>query len=474
MSIAYVDPGNLESDLQTGSKTGYVLLWLLLLTTLMGFLVQIQSAKLGVATGKHLAQHCREQYNIVPRLVLWIMAEVAIIGSDIQEVVGSAIAISLLSGGRVPLWAGVLITGADAFVLLLLERFGVRILEASFGIMIAMMGVSFGIMYWKADVPTNAVLEGFLIPRLPRKDVPTAVALVGSLIMPHNIYLHSALVQSRKAFSTTDDCKKEAILYFNIESALSLLSSIFINLYVVGVFAHGFYDMDGAPEEIGLENAGKYLGETYGHFMVVIWALGLLAAGQSSTMTGTYTGQFVMQGYLDLKIKPWVRVLFTRCVAIIPAVAVAMYFDGAGLGLDHLNQSLNLLQSIQLPFALLPLLLLTSSVDIMGEKFVNSTLTTVATSSVAFLVVAINAWGVFEAVVTQEIIMNSRILVTLVTIVVLVYLNFLLYLVYLAYGRSCKAVLQRLLDRHSAALPEEKEKLLPEAMQDMQSLPAST
>eukprot|EP00798_Chlamydomonas_sp_ICE-L_P032361 gene32361-5052_t len=174
MSIAFVDPGNLESDLQTGVTSGYDLLWVLLLTTMLGFVVQMQSAKLGVVTGKHLAEHCREQYKPVPRYALWIMAEVAIIGSDIQEVVGSAIAILLLSGGRIPLWGGVLITALDSFALLYIEKIGVRLLEMFFGVLIAVMIGAFGVMFCKADVPLDAVMRGFFIPTLPQKDIPTA------------------------------------------------------------------------------------------------------------------------------------------------------------------------------------------------------------------------------------------------------------------------------------------------------------
>eukprot|EP00798_Chlamydomonas_sp_ICE-L_P021091 gene21091-27978_t len=259
MSIAFVDPGNLEGDLQTGVQTGYDLLWVLLLATGVGYIVQMQSAKLGVATGLHLAEHCRQQYAPVPRIALWIMAEVAIIGSDIhediQEVIGSAIAILLLSGGRVPLWAGVLITALDSFALLFIERFGIRYLELFFGFLISIMIGSFGVMFVKAQVPLASVAYGFLVPTLSRKDVPVAVALFGSNIMPHNIYLHSALVQSRKLLTTTTATKKEALNYFCIESALSLVAAIFINMFVVAVFAAGFSGQEKVPD-IGLENAG--------------------------------------------------------------------------------------------------------------------------------------------------------------------------------------------------------------------------
>ncbi|EFJ51763.1 hypothetical protein VOLCADRAFT_56724, partial [Volvox carteri f. nagariensis] len=386
MSIAYVDPGNLESDLQVGAQAGYVLLWLLLLSTVMGLVVQMQAAKLGVVTGQHLAQHCRWQYPPGPRIALWLMAEIAIIGSDIQEVIGSAIALSLLSGGRLPLWAGVLLTAADSFALLFIERLGIRVLEGFFAGMVGVMVGTFGVMYGRAGVPLEQVARGFVVPQLPRKDIPVAVALLGSLIMPHNIYLHSALVQTRRLGSDAPGAKREALTYFGIESALSLVVAVVINLFITAVFAAGFYGAD--LPDIGLQNAGRYLGETYGQPVVYIWALGLLAAGQSSTMTGTYTGQFVMGGYLDLKVSPWCRVAITRAVAIAPTLLVAL-LCGGGSQLDQLNQGLNLLQSIQLPFALVPVLTFTSSPVIMGE-FANSPATSALCWAIAAVVLLIN------------------------------------------------------------------------------------
>ncbi|GFR45519.1 hypothetical protein Agub_g6911, partial [Astrephomene gubernaculifera] len=431
MSIAYVDPGNLESDLQAGAQAGYVLLWLLLFSTFMGLVVQMQAAKLGVVTGQHLAQHCRQQYPPVPRIALWLMAEVAIIGSDVQEVIGSAIALALLSGGRLPLWAGVLLTAADSFALLFIEKLGIRVLEGFFGGMVGLMVVAFGVMYGRADVPLGEVVRGFTVPRLPRKDVPVAVALMGSLIMPHNIYLHSALVQTRQLGSDRPAAKREALTYFGIESALSLVVAVVINLFITAVFAAGFYGA-GLPE-IGLQNAGRYLGDTYGQPVVYIWALGLLAAGQSSTMTGTYTGQFVMGGYLDLKVSPWARVALTRAVAIAPTLVVALLCGtGAGGGgsnkLDQLNQALNLLQSIQLPFALVPVLTFTSSRAIMGE-FANSLPLTLLCWAIAGVVVMINMLAVYE-VAYEAVVADPWVSGLVLAVLVVLYLALVGYLVF--------------------------------------------
>eukprot|EP00201_Polytomella_parva_P013731 CAMPEP_0175070430 /NCGR_PEP_ID=MMETSP0052_2-20121109/18711_1 /TAXON_ID=51329 ORGANISM="Polytomella parva, Strain SAG 63-3" /NCGR_SAMPLE_ID=MMETSP0052_2 /ASSEMBLY_ACC=CAM_ASM_000194 /LENGTH=799 /DNA_ID=CAMNT_0016337545 /DNA_START=32 /DNA_END=2431 /DNA_ORIENTATION=- len=422
MSIAYMDPGNLESDLQVGANTGYCLLWVLLATTSLGYVVQMQSAKLGVATGRHLAEHCREQYTKYPRYFLWVMTEIAIIGSDIQEVIGSAIALSLLSGGRLPIWAGVIVTAFTSFFLLFIERLGIRFLEAVFVALIGVMTVSFGVLYNIADVPPIKVIEGFLIPSLPLQYVSTAVALIGSLLMPHNIYLHSALVQTRQIAAPNSAKKREALRYFGIESALSLAAAVVVNLFVVAVFAAGFFES--GLTDIGLENAGHYLGEAFGKPMVVIWAFGLLAAGQSSTMTGTYTGQFVINGFLRLNVSPMARVLITRLVALCPTLAVAL-FCHSQTGLDQLNQSLNLLQSLQLPFALIPVLRITSCVEIMGE-FVNGTTTKIVTWTIAVMIIMINLYAVFQSVFTYASSHHWAILVT--CIVAFVYFSFIIFM----------------------------------------------
>ncbi|KAF6254916.1 natural resistance-associated macrophage protein-domain-containing protein [Scenedesmus sp. NREL 46B-D3] len=393
MSIAYVDPGNLESDLQVGASAGYALLWVLLWCTVLGYVIQMQAAKLGVVTRQHLAEHCRQQFSPGLRYFLWIMAEIAIIGSDIQEVIGSAIALLLLSRGAVPLWAGVLLSMSISFVLLLVERCGVSKLEALFALLISVMVGSFAVMFYQAHVPLAAVAEGFLKPTIPRPAIGQAVALVGSLIMPHNIYLHSALVQTRTLRHDDDAHKKEALVYYGLESALSLLVSVFINAFVTCVFAAGFYGK--ALQDIGLENAGQYLGEAYGPALVYVWALGLLAAGQSSTMTGAYTGQFVMTGYLQLKISPWLRILLTRSVALVPALVVSLLTrnDSGSTALDALNQWLNLLQSVQLPFALIPVLAFNGSEALMG-KFKNGRAMMAGTVCISLAVMLINVSGV--------------------------------------------------------------------------------
>ncbi|GJP83682.1 hypothetical protein CLOP_g13810, partial [Closterium sp. NIES-67] len=312
-----------------GAQTGYSLLWILFWSTALGLLLQAIAARVGVVTGCHLAELCRMEYSPVVRTVLWLMAEVAIVGADIQEVIGCAIAIRILTQGAVPLWAGVLITGLDSFLLLFLENLGIRKLEALFGLFISIMAVSFARMFLEAAPDTGAIAQGLLIPSIPRGAMGMAVSIVGAVIMPHNIFLHSALVQSRAIDRHSPARVSEALVYFTLESAIALLLSFLVNLCVVSVFAKLFYGRPGAVD-IGLDNAAEYLQEAFGSStfpVVFIWAAGLLAAGQSSTMTGTYAGQFVMSGFLDLHVRKWVRVLVTRTVAIVPTIVVALLYS---------------------------------------------------------------------------------------------------------------------------------------------------
>jgi NRAMP (natural resistance-associated macrophage protein)-like metal ion transporter len=361
MSIAYLDPGNLESDLQAGAQAGYSLIWVLLWAHIMGLVFQCLTARLGTVTHRNMAQLARQEYPRPAAMAIWIMTEIAIIGSDIQEVIGSAIAMKILFG--LPLWAGVLITACDTFTMLFLNFFGIRKLEALFAFLITMMAVTFGIEFGIGKPLFSDVISGF-VPRVPANAVSNAVSMIGAVIMPHNIYLHSALVQSRNVDRSSKRAVDEAIYYFSVESAISLTVSFFINMFVVAVFAKGFY-IDGVPNnDIGLFEAGDNLRERFGRGAQLVWAIGLLASGQSSTMTGTFAGQFVMQGFLNLQISPWIRTFVTRSVAIVPTIIVALMFTS---DLDTLDQFLNILQSIQLPFALFPLLAFCSSKSILGD-----------------------------------------------------------------------------------------------------------
>uniref|UniRef100_A0A2K6LVF4 Solute carrier family 11 member 2 n=2 Tax=Rhinopithecus TaxID=542827 RepID=A0A2K6LVF4_RHIBE len=373
MSIAYLDPGNIESDLQSGAVAGFKLLWILLLATLVGLLLQRLAARLGVVTGLHLAEVCHRQYPKVPRIILWLMVELAIIGSDMQEVIGSAIAINLLSVGRVPLWGGVLITIADTFVFLFLDKYGLRKLEAFFGFLITIMALTFGYEYVTVKPSQSQVLKGMFVPSCSgcrTSQIEQAVGIVGAVIMPHNMYLHSALVKSRQVNRNNKQEVREANKYFFIESCIALFVSFIINVFVVSVFAEAFFGKtneqvvevctntssphadlfpkDNSTLAVDIYKGGVVLGCYFGPAALYIWAVGILAAGQSSTMTGTYSGQFVMEGFLNLKWSRFARVILTRSIAIIPTLLVAVFQD-----VEHLtgmNDFLNVLQSLQFPF----------------------------------------------------------------------------------------------------------------------------
>uniref|UniRef100_A0A8C7R5K4 Natural resistance associated macrophage protein alpha n=1 Tax=Oncorhynchus mykiss TaxID=8022 RepID=A0A8C7R5K4_ONCMY len=377
MSIAYLDPGNIESDLQSGAKAGFKLLWVLLGATIIGLLLQRLAARLGVVTGMHLAEVCNRQYPTVPRIILWLMVELAIIGSDMQEVIGCAIAFNLLSVGRIPLWGGVLITIIDTFVFLFLDKYGLRKLEAFFGFLITIMAVSFGYEYVMVRPDQGELLKGMFLPHCEGcgpAQMEQAVGIVGAVIMPHNIYLHSALVKSRSIDRGNKKEVKEANKYYFIESTIALFISFLINVFVVAVFAEAFYEKTNI--EVGtvflyvsvclsLTVQGVVLGCFFGPVALYIWAIGILAAGQSSTMTGTYSGQFVMEGFLNLRWSRFARVLLTRSIAIFPTLLVAVFQDVQHL--TGMNDFLNVLQSMQLPFALIPILTFTSLTSIMND-----------------------------------------------------------------------------------------------------------
>lgn len=427
MSIAFLDPGNLEGDLQSGAIAGYSLLWLLMWATAMGLLIQLLSARVGVATGRHLAELCREEYPYWAGLLLWFMAELALIGADIQEVIGSAIAIKILSRGVIPLWAGVLITASDCFFILVLENYGVRKLEAVFAVLISTMALSFAWMFGDARPSGKELLTGLLIPRLSSRTIRQAVGVVGCVIMPHNVFLHSALVQSREINPKKKGQVQEALNYYTIESSVALLVSFLINLFVTTVFAKGFYGSKQA-NNIGLVNAGQYLQEKYGGGLfpiLYIWGIGLLAAGQSSTITGTYAGQFIMGGFLDLRLKKWLRALITRSCAILPTIVVALIFHKTESSLDVLNEWLNVLQSIQIPFALIPLLTLVSKEEVMGTFRIRPIIEKIAWT-VAILVMVINGYLLLDFFVLE---VNGLLFAFLVFAGTAGYIAFILYLI---------------------------------------------
>ncbi|CAF2130336.1 BnaA03g58400D [Brassica napus] len=427
MSIAFLDPGNIEGDLQAGAVAGYSLLWLLLWATLMGLLIQLLSARIGVATGRHLAEICRNEYPSWARILLWFMAEVALIGADIQEVIGSAIALQILTRGYLPIWAGVIITSLDCFLISYLEKCGMRKLEGLFAVLIATMALSFAWMFNETKPSGEELIIGILIPKLGSKTIRQAVGVVGCVITPHNVFLHSALVQSRKTNPKDIHRVQEALNYYNIESTAALFVSFMINLFVTAVFAKGFYGTKQA-DSIGLVNAGHYLQEKYGGGVfpiLYIWGIGLLAAGQSSTITGTYAGQFIMEGFLDLQMEQWLSAFITRSFAIVPTMVVALMFNTSEGSLDVLNEWLNILQSMQIPFAVIPLLTMVSNEHIMGVFKIGPSLEKLAWT-VAVFVMMINGYLLLDFFMAAA---NGFFVGLLVFAGVVTYVSFIIYLV---------------------------------------------
>jgi len=420
MCIAFLDPGNLEADLQQGAYCGMSLLWVLLLSHVAGFFIQLLSARLGNVTGKNLAQVCRDSMPWPMAMLVYMMTEVAIIGADIQEVLGTAVAWQILLG--VDLWIGCVFTGFDAFMLLGAGHFGTRKLEAVVMVLLGAMTLCFGLNFLQ-DPPTGKEIARGLIPSMPHYSLRVAIGTVGAVIMPHNVHLHSAVVLSRSIDRRNPRQVQTANKYCAIDAGMALFVCFLINMAVVGCYAQHFFSPtcatapvtsacfspstkratfgtygscsingnQGVCTEIGLRSAGDGLQETLGPTTRHLWAVGLLAAGLSSTMVTTYAGQFVMEGFLDLQVSQTVRVVITRCVALVPAVAVALSSSQSAAFADSVGQWLNVFQAIQLPFALLPVLLLTDSPVMMGS-FANSWLLSAICWTVAAVIFVANGW----------------------------------------------------------------------------------
>ncbi|KAI6240920.1 NRAMP-like transporter smf-1 [Aphelenchoides fujianensis] len=417
MSIAYLDPGNIESDLQSGAIARYQLLWILLSAHILGFTLQRLSARLGVVAGKNMAEVSREFYPKVPRIFLWIMIELAIIGSDMQEVIGTAVAIYMLSNGAIPLLFGVVITVVDVMLFMCIDHFGFRKVEALFAFLISTMAASFGYEFFTAKPDPLALAKGMFIPWCSdcgRKEFLQGISVVGAVIMPANLYLHSALVRSRRIDRSKKHKVTEANYYYFIESGIALFCSFIINLFVVGVFAQGLFRKtnndvhklcanktgildptnifphDDDLVDADLYKGGIFLGCEFGIAALYIWAVGILASGESSTITGTYCGQFVMDGFLRITWPRWRRVLITRLIAIMPTLMVTLFASGI-TSLTGMNDLLNCLQMIILPFALLPILTFNSSKHIMFE-YRSSRRFQFFALLVSFVVIAINLY----------------------------------------------------------------------------------
>lgn len=404
VSIAYIDPGNFQTDLQAGAQYKYGLLWIILLASCAALIIQSLAANLGVVTGKHLAEHCRKEYPKVPNFILWILAEIAIVACDIPEVIGTAFALNMLF--KIPLWCGVLITGLSTLVLLLLQQYGVRKLEILIAFLVFTMAGCFFAELGYAKPKASEVLDGLFVPQLKGSGATgLAISLLGAMVMPHNLFLHSALVLSRKIPRSVNGIK-EACGYYLIESGFALMVAFLINVSVISVSGAVCSASDLSPEDsescsdLDLNQASFLLRNVLGRWSSKLFAIALLASGQSSTITGTYAGQYVMQGFLDLRMKPWIRNFLTRCLAIIPSLIVAI-IGGAG-GSGNLIIIASMILSFELPFALIPLLKFTSSKTKMGP-YANSTAITAATWVIGSLMMGINIYYLGEKLVTSLI-----------------------------------------------------------------------
>ena len=390
VSVGYMDPGNWATDLAGGSQFGYKLIWVLLMSNLMALLLQSLSARLGIVRGRDLAQANRETYPKYINYALYGLAEIAIAATDLAEILGMAIGIQLLTG--LPLVWGVLITVLDTFLFLLLQRLGMRKMEAFIIAMVAIIGLSFLIEIILAKPDLGEVVKGF-VPHIPNNTaLYIAIGIIGATVMPHNLYLHSALVQTRKIKRDDKGIKRALKLNF-IDSAIALNLAFFVNAAILVLAATVFFKT-GRTDVAEIKKAHELLAPMLGTSLApILFAVALIASGQSSTITGTLAGQIVMEGYLKLRINPWVRRLMTRLIAIIPAVIVIL-INGEN-NIDSLLILSQVILSLQLGFAIIPLIHFTSDKKKMG-KFAIKPLTIILASLITVILVSLNIKMVIE------------------------------------------------------------------------------
>jgi manganese transport protein len=362
VSVGYMDPGNWATDLAGGAAFGYQLIWILLLSNLMAILLQSLSARLGIVRRLDLAQVNRETYPPFVNFSLYILAELAIAATDLAEVLGMAIGIKLLTG--LPMIYGTSITVFDTFLFLFLQRYGIRKMEAFILVLVATIGLSFFIQLFIAKPDLSKAIQGFVPSSLSPEALYIAVGIIGATVMPHNLYLHSALVQTRKINRTSEGIRK-SIFYNFIDSAVALNAAFFVNASILILAATAFY-ATGHTEVAKIEDAHALLAPLLGSKLApILFAIALIAAGQSSTVTGTLAGQIVMEGYLKLRLNPWIRRLITRLIAILPAVLV-IGIMGEGK-VDALLIFSQVILSLQLGYAVIPLIHFVSDKNTMGE-----------------------------------------------------------------------------------------------------------
>ena len=392
VAVGYMDPGNWATDLAGGSAFGYTLLAVIMLSNLMAILLQGLSAKLGIVTGRDLAQACRDHFGPTTNFALWILCEIAIAACDLAEIIGAAIALNLLFG--IPLTWGVIITALDVMLILYLQNKGFRLLEALVIALIATIGACFLFEIVLSRPDMLGIAKGFI----PSAEIVTnpamlyiAMGILGATVMPHNLYLHSSIVQTRQYEQTTAG-KREAFKFAFLDSTIALSFALFINAAILIVAAATFHRA-GRNDVAEIQDAYLLLTPLLGAGASTAFALALLASGLNSTLTGTLAGQIVMEGFLNIRLRPWLRRLITRMIAIIPAVIVSILYGASGTAkLLVLSQ---VILSLQLSFAVFPLVMFTSDRAKMGE-FVNAPWVKALAYLVAFLIAGLNAWLLYQ------------------------------------------------------------------------------
>nr|BDO22864.1 manganese and cadmium transporter [Oryza sativa Indica Group]BDO22865.1 manganese and cadmium transporter [Oryza sativa Indica Group] len=393
VSLAYLDPGNLETDLQAGANHRYELLWVILIGLIFALIIQSLAANLGVVTGRHLAEICKSEYPKFVKIFLWLLAELAVIAADIPEVIGTAFAFNILF--HIPVWVGVLITGTSTLLLLGLQKYGVRKLEFLISMLVFVMAACFFGELSIVKPPAKEVMKGLFIPRLNGDGATAdAIALLGALVMPHNLFLHSALVLSRKTPASVRGIK-DGCRFFLYESGFALFVALLINIAVVSVSGTACSSANLSQEDadkcanLSLDTSSFLLKNVLGKSSAIVYGVALLASGQSSTITGTYAGQYIMQGFLDIRMRKWLRNLMTRTIAIAPSLIVSII--GGSRGAGRLIIIASMILSFELPFALIPLLKFSSSKSKMGPHK-NSIYIIVFSWFLGLLIIGINMY----------------------------------------------------------------------------------
>ncbi|MFD2570658.1 Nramp family divalent metal transporter [Spirosoma soli] len=395
VAVGYMDPGNWATDIAGGARFGYRLLSVVLISNLFAILLQHLALKLGIATGRDLAQACRDHFSRPVAVGLWLLAEIAIAATDLAEVIGSAIALNLLFG--LPLTVGILITALDVLLLLYLQNKGFRVLERIVASLIFLILVCFGYELLVSKPAVSDILGGLI----PSQEIVTnpgmlyiAIGILGATVMPHNLYLHSSIVQTRN-FSRDDAGRQKAIKFATIDSTVSLFLAFFINAAILILAAAAFH-FSGNQNVADITDAHRLLDPILGVKLAgILFAVALLASGQNSTLTGTLAGQIVMEGFLNLRLKPWIRRLITRLVAIVPALAVAIIYGEKGTS-DLLVLS-QVILSLQLSFAVVPLVSFTSDKLKMG-RFANPAWMKTVSWVVAVIIIGLNAYLLWDTI----------------------------------------------------------------------------